>query len=101
VADLARLCDGEVLLYSAQADNPASAAHRGEGEGRAVFVRGEQVVLATGASERVLGTLAALQPAGRQPDTPVLLAAVAAAWSMDIAPDLIAAGIKTFEYTGA
>jgi cyanophycin synthetase len=101
VADLARLCDGEVLLYSAQADNPAIAAHRGEGEGRAVFVRGEQVVLATGASERVLGTLAALQPAGRQPDTPVLLAAVAAAWSMDIAPDLIAAGIKTFEYTGA
>ncbi len=101
VADLARLCDGEVLLYSAQADNPAIAAHRGEGEGRAVFVRGEQVVLATGASERVLGTLAALQPAGRQPDTPALLAAIAAAWSMDIAPDLIAAGIKTFEYTGA
>ncbi|WP_406623135.1 cyanophycin synthetase [Acidovorax sp. SDU_ACID1] len=101
VADLARLCDGEVLLYSAQADNPAIATHRGEGEGRAVFVRGEQVVLATGASERVLGTLAALQPAGRQPDTPALLAAIAAAWSMDIAPDLIAAGIKTFEYTGA
>jgi len=101
VADLARLCDGEVLLYSAQADNPAIAAHRGEGEGRAVFVRGEQVVLATGASERVLGTLAALQPAGRQPDTPALLAAITAAWSMDIAPDLIAAGIKTFEYTGA
>ncbi|GAD23555.1 cyanophycin synthetase [Acidovorax sp. MR-S7] len=101
VADLARLCDGEVLLYSAQADNPAISTHRGEGEGRAVFVRGEQVVLATGASERVLGTLAALQPAGRQPDTPALLAAIAAAWSMDIAPDLIAAGIKTFEYTGA
>ena len=27
-----------------------------------------------------------------------LLAAIAAAWAMDITPDLIAAGIKTFEY---
>ena len=28
----------------------------------------------------------------------LLLAAIAAAWSMDIGPDLIAAGIKTFDY---
>ena len=40
-------------------------------------------------------------PGGRRPDTPALLAAIAAAWSMDIAPDLIGAGIKTFEYTPA
>lgn len=100
VADLARLCDGEVLLYSTTADNAAIAAHRAEGEGRAVFVRNQQVVLATGASERVLGTLDALSlPGGHRPDTPALLAAIAAAWSMDIAPDLIAAGVKTFEYT--
>ena len=106
VAELAPLCDGEVLLYSTAADNPAIAAHRANtengGEGRAVFVRGEQVILATGAGERALGTLAALSLAGGQrPDTPALLAAIAAAWSMDIAPDLIAAGIKTFEYPGA
>lgn len=99
VADLARLCDGEVLLYSLSADNPFIAAHRAEGEGRAVFVRGEQVVLATGASERVLGTLDALSlPGGHRPDTAALLASIAAAWSMDIGPDLIAAGIKTFDY---
>lgn len=101
VAELAPLCDGEVLLYSAQADNAAIAAHRAQGEGRAVFVRGDQVVLATGAAERMLGTLAALQPVGRAPETQALLAAIATAWSMDITPDLIAAGIKTFEYTGA
>ena len=99
VAELSALCDGEVLLYSTSADNAAIAAHRAEAEGRAVFVRGEQVILATGASERVLGTLPALSPAGgQQPDTPALLAAIATAWSMDIGPDLIAAGIKTFDY---
>ncbi|MBS0495639.1 MAG: hypothetical protein JSS31_17190, partial [Proteobacteria bacterium] len=35
---------------------------------------------------------------GQQADQPALLAAIATAWSMDIGPDLIAAGIKTFEY---
>lgn len=100
VADLARLCDGEVLLYSLAADNAAVAAHRAEGDGRAVFVQDGHVVLATGAKERVLGSLAALSlPGGTQPDTAALLAAIATAWAMDITPDLIAAGIKTFEYT--
>ncbi|WP_353233968.1 cyanophycin synthetase [Diaphorobacter ruginosibacter] len=103
VADLARLCDGEVLLYSEHADNAHIARHREDNaEGRAVFVRNNQVVLATGPQERVLGTLEALSlPGGRKPDTPALLAAIAAAWSMDIAPDLIGAGIKTFEYNAA
>ena len=103
VVDLARLCDGEVLLYSTQADNAHIATHRADNaEGRAVFVKNNQVILATGAQERVLGTLDALSlPGGRRPDTPALLAAIAAAWSMDIAPDLIGAGIKTFEYTPA
>ncbi len=99
VADLARLCDGAVLLYALAADNALVAAHR-QAEGRAVFVRGAQVVLATGASERALGTLDSLSlPGGHRPDTAALLAAIAAAWAMDITPDLIAAGIKTFEYT--
>jgi len=98
VAELAPLCDGEVLLYALDGDNPAVAAHRAA-EGRAVFVRAGQVILATGAGERVLGTLATLSlPGGRQPDTAALLAAVATAWALDITPDLIAAGIKTFEY---
>ena len=99
VADLARLCDGEVLFYSLAGDNPLVAAHRAEKDGRAVFVRDGQVVLATGAKERVLGRLSSLSLAGgAQPDTAALLAAIAAAWAMDITPDLIAAGIKTFEY---
>lgn len=100
VADLAELSDGEVLLYTLDAANPVVAAHRQDNEGgRAVLVKGNNVVLATGAQERVLGTLDALAlPGGKRPDTPALLAAIAAAWALDISPDLIGAGIKTFEY---
>ena len=99
VAQLAPLCDGEVLLYALSADNAALAQHRATGHGRAVFLRGHEICIATGAKERVLGQLAALQPAhGPAPDTASLLAAIAGAWALGIAPDLIAAGIKTFEY---
>ena len=101
VAELTELCDGEVILYSLDAANAVVAAHRQDNEGgRAVLVKGSNVVLATGAQERVLGTLDALAlPGGRRPDTPALLAAIATAWALDISPDLIGAGIKTFEYT--
>lgn len=101
VAELAELCDGEVILYAQDAANPVVAAHRQDHEGgRAVLVKGQHIVLATGAQERVLGTLDALALAsGKRPGTPALLAAIATAWALDISPDLIAAGIKTFEYT--
>jgi len=99
VAQLAELCDGEVLLYALSADNAVLAHHRATDNGRAVYARASDICLATGAKERVLGTLAALQPAhGPAPDTSALLAAIAGAWALGIAPDLIAAGIKTFEY---
>ena len=99
VAELASLCDGEVLLYSLHANNATIAAHRNEKNGRAVFLLDGRVVLAHGSKERVLGHLSALSLAsGTAPDTASLLAAIATAWALDIAPDLIAAGIKTFEY---
>ncbi|HEY0201545.1 MAG TPA: cyanophycin synthetase, partial [Burkholderiaceae bacterium] len=94
VAALAPLCDGSVILYAQDADLPAIAAHRAA-QGRAVFVRDGRVVLATGGAEKPLGMLAGLLPAEAQPD--LLLAAVATAWALDIAPDLIAAGVKTFD----
>ena len=34
-------------------------------------------------------------------DTSALLAAIATAWALDISPELIAAGIKTFDYQPA
>ena len=99
VADLAPLSDGAVVLYAQDASLPVITAHRASDNGRAVLVKNGRVVLATGTAERALGDLADLT-FGRQavvPDTDALLAAIGAAWALDIAPDLIAAGIKTFE----
>ncbi|EJE49352.1 cyanophycin synthetase [Acidovorax sp. CF316] len=99
VVDLARLCDGDVVLYAQDPALPAITEHRAKDNGRAVLVKNGRVVLATGSAEHVLGTLAELT-FGRNavvPDTEALLAAVGAAWALDIAPDLIGAGVKTFE----
>lgn len=101
VADLARLCDGGVVLYGLGDQLPALAAQRAAG-GRVVFWRGQHVVLATGADEVLLpelGRHAALSKAKQdtatvEPDA--LLAAVAAAWALGLSPDLIVAGIDTF-----
>lgn len=64
-----------------------------------MLVKGGNVVLATGAAEKSLGAVSRLAFAQGASTPPVatLLAAMGAAWALDIAPDLIAAGIKTFE----
>jgi len=103
VAAPATLCDGEVILY---ADNPelaAITAHRAGG-GRAVFVRSGHVILASAAAENTLASLDRLMrqnghatSSSRQTLRPCILAAVAAAWALNISPDLIAVGIETFQ----
>lgn len=100
VADLARLCDGGVILYGASENLPALTRQRQEG-GRVVFQRGRHVVLATGGEELLLTELA--ERASRQDNletAPVpleaLLAAVATVWALGMAPDLITAGIDSF-----
>ena len=99
VAGLAPLCDGSVVLYAQDPTLEVIVQHRAHDHGRAVLLRQGHVVLATGSHEQVLGTLAELC-FGRNavvPDTEALLAAIGAAWALDISPDLISAGIKTFE----
>ncbi len=100
LAELAPLCDGDVILYGADPKLPAIVQHRAKGArgGRAVFVRDGRVMLATGSSESRLAELQRLcrRWAGAM-DTTALLPAIAAAWAMDIAPDLIVAGIETFD----
>lgn len=101
VADLAPLCDGEVIFYAADAQAaqaPVLSAHRARG-GRAVLLRSGRVVLASGAQETLLADLggAHRRTRGVSPLAPeVLVTAAAAAWALGIAPDLIAAGIETF-----
>jgi cyanophycin synthetase len=97
VAALAEFCDGEVILYAADPKTPALVAHRvgGARDGRAVFLDGDRVVLATGSSEL---RLAPPSPAVRGDlDDETLLAVVAIAWARGVPPDLIIAGIETFD----
>ena len=99
IVKMAPLCDGEVIFYAADPTLPAITAHLGSG-GRAVFVRQDQVVLATGGSEAFLPGLDKLAIwQGRHAPTAEdsLLAAIAAAWALGIPLNLIGAGIEAFE----
>ncbi|MFI5446967.1 cyanophycin synthetase [Polaromonas sp. UC242_47] len=99
IVKMAALCDGEVIFYAADPTLSAITAHLGSG-GRAVFVRQDQVVLATGSSEAFLPGLDKLAIwQGRHAPTAEasLLAAIAAAWALGIPLNLIGAGIEAFE----
>ena len=98
VTTLAELSDGEVVYYAKAQDNATLMAHLQTG-GRAVFCKDGHVTLARGDQETQLFHLdleliARLLKDGLHIST--LLAAVAAAWSLDIAPLLIRAGLKNF-----
>ncbi|PIT73783.1 cyanophycin synthetase [Limnohabitans sp. B9-3] len=98
VVGLAELSDGEVVYYAKDHSNTTVTAHRQQG-GRAVYCKEGHVTLARGDQETQLFHLdleliARLLQGGLHIST--LLAAVAAAWSLDIAPLLIRAGLKNF-----
>ena len=96
IAELAPLCDGDVILYAAAPDNAAIADHRASG-GRAVLLREGRVLLATGSAEVVCAELGRRRRGATVLPPEALLPAVAAAWALGIAPELIGAGIETFE----
>jgi cyanophycin synthetase len=95
VVEMAKLCDGKVIFYGLDPQLEAIAAHRERGE-RVVFLRDSSIVLADGQEETALLPLSSLKPAkAAQPET--VLAAVAAGWALGLAPELIGAGLRTFE----
>jgi cyanophycin synthetase len=106
IAELGDLCDGEVLLFAVEGpegDPQVLRDHCLEG-GRAAVLRGGKVVLLTGASEHAGPDLHAIlarhghgEPAELARLSEALLAAVAAAWAFGISPELIAAGVETFD----
>jgi cyanophycin synthetase len=108
LVDMARLCDGEVLFYTTTTDvlaTPVVAEHRASG-GRSVFLRQDQVVLATGISESFLpglGKLAAWHQrhSALSLTDSTLLAAISTAWALGIPLNLIGAGIEAFDPTRA
>ena len=95
VAELAELCEDEVIYYAADAALPVIAAHLADGK-RAVILKDGKVVLAHDGGETALLSLASLKT-GVADDSASLLAAVAAAWALGLPADLIAAGLRTFD----
>jgi cyanophycin synthetase len=99
VAGLAPLCDGDVILYAADANAVPLLEHQAKG-GKAVLVRQDRIVLANGSSESFLpglGRLTAWRATHAGVGLESLLAAVAAAWALGIPLNLIGAGVEAFE----
>ena len=93
VAEMAALCDGEVIFFDTDPANAAIAGHCASG-GRAVFVRDDRLVLAVGTDEQTVDELANIALARH--DIAALLGGVAAAWAMGLSTELIRTGIETF-----
>ena len=94
VAAMATLCDGAVIFFATSSEAPPLAAHRAAG-GRAVIARRGELVLVAGETETALTRLAAV-PNG-EPGLTQVLAAIAAAWALEIPLEIIRAGIETFD----
>jgi cyanophycin synthetase len=98
-AELAELCDGEVIFFGIDPALPPLAAHLAEG-GRAVYVREGRVVLATGTKEERLSNVTAIPlTLGGRVDFQLenVLAAVAAGWALGVPTHLVRVGIETFD----
>lgn len=98
VAPMASLCDGEVIFFGQDSSLVVITKHLAENQ-RAVYIRNQQIVLATGNHEVPLIDTPAVallveQPAAFQIDN--VLAAVGAAWALGMPRDLILAGLETF-----
>jgi cyanophycin synthetase len=104
VADLAQFSDGGVIFYAQDEQEARLQAHRAEG-GRAVFWRDGQLILAEGSKEQAV--LSSLRPAvARLLKTDTLsqtdmLVAACAAWALDLSPELIRAGVKSYGQANA
>jgi cyanophycin synthetase len=94
VVDMARLCDGEVIFYGVDEHTAAIAQHRQDGK-RVVFQRKDEqssrIVLAIGHDQVANLPLSPLVP----PEA--VLAAIAAGWALGLTPELIGAGLRTFD----
>jgi cyanophycin synthetase len=95
VVELAELCDGSVIFYALDPNLPAMEKHRNAGE-KTVFMRDGYIVLEVGKKTVASLAVSSLKPSkASQPE--MVMAAIAAAWALNIAPELIDAGLRTFE----
>ena len=97
VIEMANLCDGTLIFYHRSENLAALIEHR-TNNGRAVFVRDGQIILARGQEELILNARGSLSLNGSGVlSENSILAAVAATWAMGLPTELIRAGIETFE----
>lgn len=99
VMKLSQFCDGAVTLFSTQANLDVLATHISTGQ-RAVFIDHGQLILAEGSLRINLCTIASIPTArtGNHPASLVsVLAAAASAWALGVSPELIEAGLISFE----
>jgi cyanophycin synthetase len=97
VRELAALCDGKLIFYGTDEHSEPIKAHLDASE-RAVFLRNDVIVLAKGREDFALLPLSALNPS-RNDKPEMVMAAVAAAWALNVTPELIGAGLRTFDTT--
>jgi hypothetical protein len=99
VAEMASLSDGEVIFFAADPAHPVVLAHRAAG-GRALTLSAGRVMLGQGGHETAVAELRVLPwtRAGTCPhQVDNLIAAVAAAWALDLSPEQIREGIAGFD----
>lgn len=99
VAEMASLCDGEVIFFGSNPDNEVMRKHLQQ-KGRAVVLRGSQIMLSQGENATQFSTLADILIMASGRTSPVvigsLLAAIACAWALNLPPELIRTGVETF-----
>lgn len=98
VADMARLCDGEVIFFSRFGSADCLKEHLAQG-GRAIFTYDGQIVLAQGHEMEPiieLSSIPLLQLRSHALES--ILAAIAVGVSMKLSRELMRTGIQTFTY---
>ena len=98
VAEMQELCDGEVIFFSSNKENPVLVKHLAE-NGKAVIASGEEIIVQHG--KEVLWKIALSSSAYTRGNVSPeriynTIAAVGSAWALNLPFTLIEAGIETF-----
>ena len=98
VIDLARFCDGQIMLFSLHAGLKVLTDHLASGQ-RAVYIEQDTLVLAQGTQRISVCHITAIPLTKQATDVAHIynvMAAAGAAWALGLSPDLIAAGLVSF-----
>lgn len=99
IVELARHCDGQITWLCLVSNSPLIQTHLAQGQ-RVVSIMAGKLTLLEGAQQHVLCAVEAIGITKRGADTTQtynVLAAAAAAWALGVTPDLIQAGLLSFD----